>query len=220
MTEFPELQQALVAAGHRHYGPAPRAWRATRVALVAAAVCAVVVLAIALVRAPGDTEHAAAPAGDPLAQYAVFARAATDADEPPSAVTGMPGLRVDEARLAERSGPWRLYLVAGALDGRESLCAFAVIGDRARFACDAPGAVHGYAFAEADGEPGGVVAVVPDGASEVAVRFSGETFTSPVHDNAALVRLTPLPQGAGTIAWTDAAGERHTAPLKSGPAAG
>jgi hypothetical protein len=196
VTEFPELQHALVVAGRRRYGRAPRARRLTRVVLVAAAVCAAVVVVVAITRAP------------------------TKADEPSSAVTGMPGLRVDEARLAERSGPWRLYLVAGALDGREAVCVFAVVGDRARFGCDDPGSVQGYGFRPVDGDPGGVVAVVPDGVDEVAVGFDGEAFTAPVHDNAALVRLSPWPRGDGTIAWTDAAGAHQQAPLKTGPEPG
>jgi hypothetical protein len=217
VTEFPELQQALVAAGHRRYGRAPRTWRLARAALVAAAVCAAVVAIVALTRAPGDAEHAAGPAGDPLAHYAVFARAATRADAPPSSVIGMPGLAVDEARLVDRSGPWRVYLVAGTLDGRRTLCAFAVVDNRSRFGCDQPGSVHGYGFRNGEGDPGGVVAVMPDGVGKVAIGFDGETFTARVHDNAALVRLSPWPRGDGTIAWTDAAGTRHQAPLKSGP---
>jgi hypothetical protein len=220
VTEFPELQHALVVAGRRRYGRAPRARRLTRVVLVAAAVCAAVVLVVAITRAPGEQERTAAPARDVAHDYAVFRRAPTKADEPSSAVTGMPGLRVDEARLAERSGPWRLYLVAGALDGREAVCVFAVVGDRARFGCDDAGSVQGYGFRPVDGDPGGVVAVVPDGVDEVAVGFDGEAFTAPVHDNAALVRLSPWPRGDGTIAWTDAAGAHQQAPLKTGPEPG
>jgi hypothetical protein len=218
VTEFPELQHALVVAGRRRYGRAPRAWRAARVALVAAAVCAAVVAIVAVTRAP-EQERTAAPPADRLTQdYGVFRRAATKADEPPTSVTGMPGLGVEQARLADRSGPWRLYLIAGTLDGRHTLCAFAMVADRARFGCDDPGSVHGYAFAEADGDPGGVVAVVPDGVDEVTVAFGGETITAPVHDNAALVRTAPA--GPGTITWADAAGASHTAPLRSGPAPG
>jgi hypothetical protein len=218
VTEFPELQHALVAGGRRRYGRAPRAWRLTRAALVAAAVCAAVVAIVVLTRAPDDERTAAPPAADLLTHdYGVFRRPATDADEPPTSVTGMPGLGVEQARLVARNGQWRVYLVAGTLDGRRTLCAFAVVADRSRFGCDAPGSVHGYGFRAADGDPGAVVAVVPDGVEKLAIEFDGETFTTPVQDNAASVRPSPWPQGDGTIAWTDAGGTRHQEPLKSGP---
>jgi hypothetical protein len=217
VTEFPELQQALVhAAGRRRRAP-----RLARPLIVAVACAAIAAAALTITRAPKDDERAAAPPADPLAAYTIFQQPATDADEPPSAVTSMPGLRIDQARLAESNGPWRLYLVAGALDGRETLCAFAVVGERARFGCDPAGAVHGYAFAWKDGDPGGVVAVVPDGIDLVAIGFPGRSaLQAPVRHNTVLAWLKPWPEGAGTIAWTDAAGTRHDEPLKSGPAPG
>lgn len=211
MIEFPELQQALVeAAGHRRR----RAPQLVRPVLIAAAACAVAVAAVLVITRPPNDERTAAPAPDPLAAYAVFKHTATAADDLPSQVAGMPGLSVDQARLAERSGPWRVYLVSGTLDGRPSLCAFAVIGDRARFGCDAAGTVRAYGFPEADGEPGGVIATVPDGIEKVEFGFPGETFTAPVEHNLALVRLSPWPQGAGTIGWTDSAGAHHEEPMK------
>ena len=217
MTEFPELQHALVVAGRRRYGRAPRGWRLTRAALVAAAVCAAALAIVLLTRAPDDERAAAPPATDRITHdYGVFRRPATDADELPSAVAGMPGLGIEQARLVERNEPWRVYLVAGTLDGREKLCAFAVVADRARFGCDAPGSVHGYAFAEGDGDPGGIVAVVPDGVDHIEINAPEGVFTVPVHDNAALVRVrvSASPPGGGTITWRDAGGTRHTVWLK------
>jgi hypothetical protein len=205
VTEFPELQQALVhAAGHRR---APRLARPLVVAVACAAIAAAVLL---IAREPGNDERAAAPPADPLTKYAVFQRAATKADDLPSAVSGMPGLDIDQARLAERSGPWRIYLVSGTLDGRPSLCAFAVIGQRARFGCDPAGSVHGYGFPPGDGEPGGIVVVVPDGIAQIEVAFDGESFGTSVGRNAALIRVDPWPGGAGTITW-----DGGEAPLKS-----
>ena len=212
MIEFPELQQALVeAAGHRRR----RAPQLVRPVLITAAACAIAIAAVLVITRPSNDERTAAPAPDPLAAYAVFKHAATAADGLPAAVAGMPGLSVEQARLAERSGPWRVYLVAGTLDSRPSLCAFAVIGDRARFGCDPAGTVHAYPFPAADGEPGGVVATVPDGVEKVEFGFPGETFTTPVENNLALVRLSPWPQGAGTIGWTDSAGVHHEQPMRS-----
>lgn len=210
MIEFPELQQALVHAASRRR----RAPRFTRPLVVAVACAAIAAAVLTITHQPND-ERAASPAPDPLSAYAVFKHAATAADGLPSSVDGMPGLGVEQARLAERSGPWRVYLVAGTLDGRPSLCAFAVIGDRARYGCDPAGTVHAYPFPEADGEPGGVIATVPDGVEKVEFGFPGETFTTPVENNLALARLSPWPQGAGTIGWTDSAGVHHEKPMKS-----
>ena len=213
MIEFPELQQALVeAATHRRR----RAPQFVRPVLIAATACAIAAAVLAITRQPND-ERSANPAPDPLAAYAVFKHAATPKDGLPASVAGMPGLIVEQARLAERSGPWRVYLVSGTLESRPSLCAFAVIGDRARYGCDPAGTVHAYPFPEADGEPGGVVATVPDGVEKVEFGFPGETFTTPVENNLALVRLSPWPQGAGTIGWTDSAGVHHEKPMKSHP---
>ncbi len=197
MTEFPELQQALVHAAGRRRRRAPRL---ARPLIVAVACAAIVAAALTITRQPSD-ERTAAPAANAIDHYAVFQRPATAADEPPSAVTGMPGLDVEQARFVEHSGPWRVYLVAGTLDQRDVLCAFAVIGERARFGCDPAGAVHAYGFPPGDGEPGGVVATVPDGVSQLEIGFDGESFGTSVSDNAALVRIDPWPAGPGTITW-------------------
>jgi hypothetical protein len=145
----------------------------------------------------------------------VFHQAATAADEPPSAVTGMPGLKIAQARLAAHRGPWRVYLVAGTLDGRRSLCVFAVVHDRSRFGCDPPGTARGYGFPEADGEPGAVAATVPDGVDEVTFEFRRGIVLVAVENNTAFARQDPWPEGPETITWTDRAGERHEAPIKS-----
>jgi hypothetical protein len=207
MTEFPDLQQALVMAAGRRGRRAPRV---VRPLLIVAACAAAVVTILALTRSPQD-ERTAAPPPRTTDAYAVFQRPATDADEPSSAVTGMPGLRVDETRLVHRGGPWRLYLVAGTLDQREVLCAFAVVHDRALYSCDAPGAVHGSGFPPGDGDPGAVVVTVPDGIDEIEIGFRGRSpLHAPVRDNAVFAPLNPWPAGPGTITW--AGGE---APLKS-----
>jgi hypothetical protein len=211
--EFPELQQALVeAAGNRRR----RAPQLVRPVLIAAAACAIAIAAVLLIRAPADEEHVAAPAADPFTRYDVFRHPVRAADAPPSSVDGMPGLRADEVRLVEHNGPWRVYLVAGALDGRQSLCAFAVISERARFGCDAPGTVHAFAFPEADGDPGAVIVTVPDGIDEVEIGFPGRSaLHAPVRDNAVLAPLNPWPEGTGTIAW-DEGGVHHEQPLPQG----
>jgi hypothetical protein len=199
MTEFPELQHALVAAAGRRRRRAPRLARPLIVAVACAAIAVAVVLTIA--RDSSD-ERTAAPPPRTADMYAVFQRPATDADEPPSAVSGMPGLRIDEARLVHRGGPWRTYLVAGTLDGRNVMCAFVVVSDRSRFSCDPPGAVHGTGFPPGDGEPGGVVVTVPDGIDEIEIGFSGRApLRAPVRDNVVLAPLNPWPAGPGTITW-------------------
>jgi hypothetical protein len=204
VTEFPELQRALVhAAGRRR---APRLARP----LIVAVACAAVAAAVLTIARPPSDERAAAPPARATDEYAVFQRAATRADRPPSAVTGMPGLRVDEARLVKRSGPWRIYLVAGTLDQRAVLCAFAVVHDRSRYGCDPAGTVHGYGFPPSDGDPGVLVATVPDGIDEVEIGFPSGTVVDAVEENAAFVQLTHWPAGRGTISW-----DGGEVPLKS-----
>ncbi len=199
MIEFPELQQALVeAAGQRRRRPP----QLVRPVLIAAAACAIVVVAMLVITRQPNDERTAAPAPDPLEAYAVFQRAEIRADEPPSAVTGMPGLHVEQARVVAISDPWRVYLVAGTLDGRRTLCAFAVIDQRARFGCDPAGSVHGYGFPPSDGEPGGIVATVPDGVHEVEIAFRGQApVYAPVRDNAVLAPLDRWPASPATITW-------------------
>jgi hypothetical protein len=205
VTEFPELQQALVhAAGRRR-----RATRLARPLVVAVACAAIVAAALVIARQPSD-ERTATPPVPPTASYAVFQRAATNADEPPSAVTSMPGLRIDEARLAQRIGPWRLYLVAGTLDQREVLCAFVVIHERSRYGCDPAGTVHGYGFPPGDGDPGVIAATLPDGIDQVDFQYGSERLGVGVTDNAALLLPDPWPAGRGTIVWSGGA-----VPMKS-----
>jgi hypothetical protein len=196
VTEFPELQQALVAAAGRRR----RAPRLARPLIVAIACAAIAVAVVAIARQPND-ERSAAPAADPLESYAVFQRPATRGDAVPGAVSSMPSLRIDEARLVKRSGPWRIYLVAGTLDQREVLCAFAVMHEHARYGCDPAGTVHGYGFPPGDGEPGVLVATVPDGIDEVEIDFPSGTAVDAVEENAAFVQLDHWPAGRGTIKW-------------------
>lgn len=210
MTEFPELQQALVtAAGRRRRAP-----RLARPLVVAVACAAIGVAVIAIAEQPND-ERVAAPPIDPLDHYAVFQRPEIRADEPPSAVSGTPGLTIEQSRIVAISDPWRVYLVAGTLDSRRTLCVFAVIGDRARFGCDPAGSVHGYGFPPSEGEPGGVVAAVPDGIRETEITWRDQApVHAPVRDNAVLAPVDRWPGGPGTITW--AGGD---VPLKSGPSA-
>jgi len=56
---------------------------------------------------------------------------------------------------------------------------------------------------------------VPDGVEKVEIGFPGETFTAPVENNVALVRLSPWPQGAGTVTWTDSVAAHHEQPMTS-----
>jgi hypothetical protein len=206
VTEFPELQQALVAAArHRRR----RVRSVVRPVLIAAAAAAAVIAIVTVAHAPND-EHAAAPPPPTTDRYAVFGRPATKADGLPNAVAGMPGLHVEQARLAARSAPWRVYLVAGTLDQRAVVCAFAVIGDRARYGCDPAGTVHAYAFPPGDGEPGGIVATVPDGIDELEVTFDSAGSGATVTDNAVLIPLDEWPTGHGIVTWKG--GE---APLKT-----
>jgi hypothetical protein len=206
MTEFPELQQALVhAAGRRRRSP--RRARPLIVAVACAAIAAVVVLTIA--RESSD-ERTASPPPPPTASYSLFQRPATRADELPAAVSGMPGLRVDDARLAQRIKASRLYLVTGTLDQRDVLCAFLVVNDRARFGCDPAGTVRGYGFPPGDGEAGAIVATVPDGIDAVDFAFGSERFGAAVSGNAVLLLPEPWPTGRGTASW-----DGGEAPLKA-----
>jgi hypothetical protein len=192
------------AAGRRR---SRRLARPLIVAVACAAIAAAVVLTIA--RESGD-ERSAAPPAQPAPTYSLFQRPATPADGLPSSVSGMPGLRVDDARLAQRIRAYRLYLVTGTLDQRDVLCAFLVHNDQARYACVPAGTVHGYGFPPGDGDPGAIVATVPDGIDAADFAFGSERFGAAVSGNAVLLLPEPWPTGPGTVTW-----DGGETPLKS-----
>ena len=147
MTEFPELQQALVDAARRRHGRAPRTWRLVRPVLVTGACAAAVAAVLMLSTSAPDDEQPAAPAvtpadppaapgvttGDPLEQYyGVFRRPASDADALPNVqdirngLGGRDGAAFDptKARLVVEDGALQVFVAGAQMQGRPSICVF------------------------------------------------------------------------------------------------
>jgi hypothetical protein len=229
VTEFPELQQALVDAARRRHGRAPRTWRLVRPVLVTGA-CAAAVAAVLMLstRAPDD-EQPAAPAvatGDPLEQYyGVFRRPATDADVLPdvehirNGLGGRDGATFDpaKARLVVEDGALQVFVAGAPMNGRPSICVF-LFEDRHtdRSACGliAPPyqpsdwEVTGSSWPMRGGEGELFLAAVADGVDEVVLTFADDsTQRLPAHDNAVYARLERRPV---SFAYNDADGQRHS----------
>jgi hypothetical protein len=219
VTEFPELQQALVVAARRRYGRAARTWRFARPALVAAAVAAAVIAVLAITRAP-DEERTASPsiaAAAPLTRdYSVFRRPATDVDRLPQGMAAFGSIRLDDdqTRRVVKDGKWSVYLAGGTMDGRDALCA--LVDDRSggvRYGCayrdvKTEGGLKPYPFPPGEGQAGAIAAVAQDGIDELLVTYADHsTVHVPVHDNVAF--YAPGDRWPESIAWDGIDGRRH-----------
>lgn len=139
MSDFPELQHALVDAARRRYGRASRTWRLMRPVAVAA-VCAAAAVAAFLIARPADDERSAAPgeSGALAKTFEVFQRPARDGDALPlsgdalqrfAAGPGAAQLDVSRTRLVLEDGGEKLYLVAARMLGVDAVCASLFRGD-------------------------------------------------------------------------------------------
>jgi hypothetical protein len=227
VTEFPELQQALVGAARRRYGRAPRAWRLARPVLIAAACAAAVVAVILLAGTHAPEKHSVAPTvgtADTLeAKYGVFRRPATDADRLPDVEEFKRYwlVRDDRAtfdpaqtRLVAQDGNTQVFLVGITMDGREALCGVVYgTSEVGTGGCSVIASPIGRdVFAAVVGVPAGaqgatILAAVPDGVDEVIVIFDDHsTEHVAVRDNAVYATFDRWPV---SIAWDDADGQHH-----------
>jgi hypothetical protein len=221
VTDFPELQQALVDAGHRRYAPRRRAWRVLRVAVPAATVVALI--AVLNGDRPSD-ERPAAPSPTPVAtleptdalsrKYEVFRRPPTSADVLP----GEPFEPLDErstrvdpdrVRLLFERGDNRIYAVAATRGDGPGVCVLQFVGDmRGEGACtDINDPVLGgtvtWLPVLLDGETA-IAALAADDIGEFEVEFADGTVERPtLSDGAVLVPAEPWPTG---LAWRTRAG--------------
>jgi hypothetical protein len=222
VTEFPELQQALVHAAGRRYGRAPRAWRVARPVLVAAVCVAAVVGALALNR-DHEQERSAAPTvattGELTRDYSVFRRPATNVDHLPTGMGSFGSIRLDEHRVRRvvKDGKFSVYLAGGTMTGREALCA--LLGDQTgafRYGCnwlgiETDGGLRPFVFKPGDGQAGVIVAVAQDGVDELLVTSADHsTVHVPVRDNVAF--FVPGKTWPESVAWDGTDGRRHVTP--------
>jgi hypothetical protein len=137
MSDFPELQHALVDAARHRYGRAPRAWRVMRPVAVAAVCAAATVAVITVAGTPADDRQVNPPAARPELtpverDFEVFRRPKTAADELPDlkAVMKRWTPREDRDTINPRigrkvvdDGHWQVFLNAARKSGAPAVCA-------------------------------------------------------------------------------------------------
>jgi hypothetical protein len=241
MSDFPELQNALVDAARRRHGRAPRTWRLVRPVAVAAAVAAAAAGVLIVAGNPADDRGVNPPAAaglTPLEQdFAVFRRPQTAVDELPDVKAVEQGWRLGDttltpetSRLVVDDEHWKVYLSAARwLDG-PAVCAIAFYDGRLRapHSCAVklpPGMIDpGLALANRWllGEnswppntttPGALMTVVPDGADDLTYTYAdGSEERPPVANNLALV--TPIERWPTRLSYSSE-GERMSEPMES-----
>jgi hypothetical protein len=226
VTDFPELQQALVDAARRRHAPRRRMWRVVRMALpvaaTAAAVAAIVVLAG---DGPSDERPATPPPtlepNDVLSRnYAVFRQPPTSADELPDGKSFVPlndratEIDPDRARLLFERGDSRIYAVAASrterAGERPGVCVLEFVGEAyERGSCTDIGddpALGGrvlYLPFLVDGRAA-IAALAADDIRELELEFpGGMRERHPFSDSALILPADPWPSG---LQWRNAAG--------------
>jgi hypothetical protein len=222
MTDFPELQHALVDAARRRHAPRRRAWRVLRVAVPAAAAVALIAV-LAGERTsderpatPSPTPAATLAPIDPLSRnYEVFRRpsARTDAlpgkpvtppDEPGTTIENRP-------RLLFERGDSRFYAVqASRRDASPLVCVLQFVGDvQEAGSCNpvvenpALGGTVTWVPVLLDGAAA-IAALAADDISELEVEFpDGTSERHPFAGGAVLVPADPWPSG---LTWMNTAG--------------
>jgi hypothetical protein len=185
MSDFPELQHALVDAARRRHGRAPRTWRLMRPVAVAAA-CAAAAVALFLVARPGNDERSAGPgdSGALAKTLAVFQRPAGDADALPLSGAALerfgsgPGgaqLDVSQTRLVLENGGEKLYLVAARMLDVDGVCASLFRGDEEIGTVCGPVDPTHPVVATLPGNPDTVIGATPEalGGVEVVSELGG-----------------------------------------------
>jgi hypothetical protein len=209
VTEFPELQTALVDAAGRRYARR-RAWRPVGgLILVGAAVAAAVVLIAVIGRSP-DIEQPAPPAKPRVTlrqHFEVFRRPRTPADKLPSDVDtlGLLKLRPGRSRLVAKQGRYEVYLVPTR--GGEVCIADYTRGLPEGAICSSVADMADETNPLGQFGPDWLTYVLPNGVHDIRVVLADGTVVRPrLRDNAILVRV---PEAPYSVTWVGAAGELH-----------
>jgi hypothetical protein len=148
--------------------------------------------------------------------FAVFRRPPTAADKVSvELVGGMTDVEVHASRLVARDGEARAYLVAAQHRGRPQLCSFLQLpGDDRAMGCGSVrrllerGELLATSTTPGRVVPGWLLAIVPDGVSEVRITLSDRSIVRrAVRNNAVLVGAS---RPVAALSWTDTAGRRYT----------
>jgi hypothetical protein len=224
MTDFPELQSALVDAARERYGRRVRIPRFPRRLVPIAAACAVAAaIAIVVATRPADREQAAPPATPPAEQlersFEIFRRPATPADALPltgkrlerfASGRGDAKMDVGTSRLAYKENTHRLYLIEAEIDGRPAVCTSWFRGDLELSGFCGPlddtGVVYTVVPARF-GEPNTVLGAAVDGVKLVSAISDRAHFGWEVQNNGVLLRVDHFPS---RVFWTDATGRERS----------
>jgi hypothetical protein len=223
MTDFPELQHALVDAARERYGRRRRLPRlALRLVPVAAACAVIAAVVLVVANGAGDPEQPAPPAGAPAEQleraFAIFRRPARPADALPlegkqlerfASGRGRAQMDVGRARLAYDEGARRLYLIPAEIDGRAAVCASLFRGAReVSWHCGPFGSdgVVATVIPARFGEPNTVLGAAADGVKEIFA-FAEGNFGWEVRNNGVLLRVDRYPT---RLWWTDPTGRERS----------
>jgi hypothetical protein len=209
VTEFPQLQAALVEAAGRRYGRG-RAWRPVgRLVLIGAAVAAVIALFVVVARPAKDDEQSVAPPkprvtlGD---HFEVFRRPQTPADRLPSmSAAGALEIQPGRSRLVAKQGDYEVFLVP---ERGGEVCMVDFTGGLSE------GAICGPVSQLADetnplGQfgPDWVAYALPDGVHDVRVVLADGTLVRPrLQDNAFVLRVVMAPY---SVTWVGTGGDLH-----------
>jgi hypothetical protein len=248
VTEFGELQHALVDAARHRYGRAARSRRIARPVLVAAACAAIVATVVVLAGTRAPDERVPTPAVTPTPTeleraFAVFSRPPTEADTLPDVESFSKYMigradRADfdprQARLVVHDGDLRVFLAPVPMDGRPAVCAFVAVNGKFAAAGGCGVLDYGPVAPTFDGDPDDVM--VRDYSSPpldgragrilAVVRNGIDELTFNFADGSTLrlpvrdnvVFHTPLKAWPESIEWVDADGKRHTKATLSLPA--
>jgi hypothetical protein len=210
MTDFPELQAALVDAAGRRYGRRRRRLLRPVGGLVAAsAAAAAAVAVIASLGGTPDVEEPAPPAKPVVRleqRFEVFRRPPTAADRLPAAeMLTQERVHAKRARLVAELGNRRVFMVPAR---RDWVCVIDVTGNFPE------GSVCGPVAAAADERnptgqfgPHYVQYVFPDGVHDVRLTLSDGRLVRPeVRTNAILVKVAQEPY---SLTWVGASGDLY-----------
>jgi hypothetical protein len=208
VTDFPELQAALVEAAGRRRGRR-WAWRPVGGLIVVGAAVAAIALIAVLGRSP-DVEQPAPPARPhpTLRQrFEVFRRPRTAADRLPSNPDrlGELKLRPQGSRRVAKQGGYEVFLVP-TRDGQVCIADYtARLADGA--ICSSRRELDDETNPLGQFGPDWVVYAFQDGVHDVRVVLADGTVVRPrLRDNAILVRVA---EGPYSVTWIGASGEPH-----------
>jgi hypothetical protein len=232
MTDFPELQHALVDAARRRHGRAPRTWRLMRPVAVAAVCAAAAIAVITIAGTPADDRDVNPPAAGaeptPVQQdFAVFRRPKTGADELPEAKTVMQRrwkngtkLTPEATRKVVDDGKWQVFLTAAHKpSGPAAVCATVFYGGELQqwAGCtlklprgevgSATPLAHGwtaadYSFPPSTTAPGAFLIVVADGVDELTYTYA-DGSEQRLPVKDNIVFVSPIERWPKRLSWLD-----------------